>query len=63
MKEILTHQLEAKKPTKWIKQIKEYLEELQININTIQPKHYPRHKKYYQNLRIYSTQTCKKKVH
>ena len=36
MKEILIHQLEAKKPTKWIKQIKEYLEELQININTIQ---------------------------
>ena len=36
MKEILMHQLEAKKPTKWIKQIKEYLEELQININTIQ---------------------------
>ena len=36
MKEILTHQLEAKKPTKWIKQIKEYLEELQININIIQ---------------------------
>ena len=29
MKEILIHQLEAKKPTKWIKQIKEYLEELQ----------------------------------
>ena len=36
MKEILIHQLEAKKPTKWIKQIKEYLEELHININTIQ---------------------------
>ena len=36
MKEILIHQLEAKKTTKWIKQIKEYLEELQININTIQ---------------------------
>ena len=36
MKEILIHQLEAKKTTKWIKHIKEYLEELQININTIQ---------------------------
>ena len=36
MKEILIHQLEAKKTTKWIKQIKEYPEELQININTIQ---------------------------
>ena len=36
MKEILMHQLEAKTTTKWIKQIKEYLEEFQININTIQ---------------------------
>ena len=35
MKEILMHQLEAKKPTKWIKQIKNNFEKLQININTI----------------------------
>ena len=48
MKEILIHQLEAQKPTKWIKQIKEYPEELQININTMQTSTiYPRHKKYY----------------
>ena len=36
MKEILMHQLEAKKTTKWIKQIKDYFKELQINIDTIQ---------------------------
>ena len=50
MKEILVHQLEAKNPTKWIKQIKEYFEELQINIKTIQTSTLQDIKKHYQTV-------------
>ena len=50
MKEILMHQLEDKKPTKWIKQIKEYFKELQININTIQASTIQDIKKHYKNV-------------